>query len=187
MTPALFLDRDGVINVDHAYVHKREDFEFIPGIFDLCRVASERGFPVFVVTNQAGIGRGLYTEDDFHALTRWMCERFAAEGTPLAHVYFCPTHPQAGIGAYRVESPMRKPAPGMILQARDEFGIDLARSALVGDKPGDIQAAEAAGIGLRLLFAPGRPAVAGSVGTLAQAAGLLRAHWAAATGRRPIP
>ena len=83
MRPALFLDRDGVINVDHAYVHRREDFQFIDGIFDLVRRARAASYRVFVVTNQAGIARGYYTEDDFHRLTAWMQGVFAAEGAPI--------------------------------------------------------------------------------------------------------
>ena len=126
-TPALFLDRDGVINVDHGYVHRPEHFEFVPGIFELCAEATTRGLPIVVVTNQAGIGRGYYTEADFHRLTDWMHERFRQAGVPLTAVYFCPFHPTAGIGAYRAESEFRKPGPGMILQAAREHALDLAQ------------------------------------------------------------
>ena len=159
LRPALFLDRDGVINVDHGYVFKQEDFEFVPGIFELCRVARGRGYAVLVVTNQAGIGRGFYTEQDFHALTAWMCEVFAREGAAIDKVYFCPTHPVHGLGAYKVDSPMRKPGPGMILQAADEYGLDLARCVLVGDKESDLQAGVAAGVGCSVLYLarPGFP------------------------------
>ena len=150
--PALLLDRDGVINVDHGYVHLPEQFEFIPGIFDLCRSAHARGQRLVVVTNQAGIARGYYTEADFHALTAWMKSRFADEGAPLSAVYFCPTHPTAGLGAYRTDSAYRKPGPGMILQARDELGLDLAASTLLGDKLSDIQAGQAAGVGRLMLL-----------------------------------
>ena len=151
-TPALFLDRDGVINVDHAYVHRIEDFEFIPGIFELCRRAKALGYLLVVVTNQAGIGRGLYSEAQFHALTNWMKARFADEGAALDGVYFCPTHPTAGMGDYRVESAHRKPGPGMLLQAARELDIDLARSAIVGDKMSDMRAGAAAGLGRLFLF-----------------------------------
>lgn len=152
MTRALLLDRDGVINVDHGYVHKPESFEFMPGIFEFCRGAQALGYLLVVVTNQAGIGRGYYTEDDFAALTRWMLLRFAEASAPIARVYHCPTHPSAGLGHHRVDSPRRKPAPGMIFDARDDLGLDLARSALIGDKPSDVQAAYAAGVGLRMLL-----------------------------------
>ena len=149
--PALFLDRDGIINVDHGYVHRREQFEFVPGIFELARHAAEVGWPVVVVTNQAGIGRGLFDEAAFRELTRWMCERFAAERAPIARVYHCPYHPEFGLGAYRLDHPWRKPRPGMILQAAADLGLDLPASALVGDAMTDVAAAAAAGIGLRIL------------------------------------
>lgn len=153
---ALFLDRDGVINRDAAgYTHRWEDFVFIDGIFDLCRHAHARGFALFVVTNQAGIGRGYYTEADFHALTARMCARFADEGAPIAKVYFDPTHPEHGIGEYRRESFMRKPNPGMILLAAQEFALSLPDSVLVGDKPSDIRAGASAGVGCNLLYRPG--------------------------------
>ena len=154
-TPALFLDRDGVINVDHGYVHRIEDFEFIPGIFELCRAARALGHKLVVVTNQAGIARGLYTEEQFHALTAWMKQRFADEGAPLDGVYFCPTHPTAGIGAYRVESEFRKPGPGMLLQAASDLDLNLQRSAIVGDKESDMQAGQSARIDTRILLQAG--------------------------------
>jgi D-glycero-D-manno-heptose 1,7-bisphosphate phosphatase len=152
MKPALFLDRDGVINVDHGYVFRQSDFEFTEGIFDLCRHAKSAGYLIFVVTNQAGIGRGLYSEDDFHDLTRWMCHVFVREGCAIDKVYFCPTHPEHGIGRYKVESPRRKPFPGMILEAAAEFDVDLTRSVLLGDKRSDIEAGQAAGIRQNVLL-----------------------------------
>ena len=152
--PALFLDRDGVINIDHAYVHRREDFDFVDGIFDLVRTARERGYLVFVITNQAGIGRGKYSEADFHALTEWMSGEFAARGAAIDKVYFCPYHAEHGVGVYKQESPFRKPNPGMILQAAQEFDVDLAASVLLGDMETDIQAGTRAGVGCNLLFRP---------------------------------
>lgn len=163
MKPALFLDRDGVINVDHGYVFRQSDFEFTEGIFDLCRHAKSAGYLIFVVTNQAGIGRGLYSEDDFHDLTRWMCDVFVREGCAIDKVYFCPTHPEHGIGRYKVESPRRKPYPGMILEAAAEFDVDLTRSVLVGDKLSDIQAGVAAGIEHNILLLHQGAAVADEV------------------------
>jgi D-glycero-D-manno-heptose 1,7-bisphosphate phosphatase len=145
--PALFLDRDGVINVEKNYVHRIEDFEFVPGIFELCAVATELGLCPVVVTNQAGIGRGYYTEADFQALTTWMLERFRERGIEIGAVYHCPYHPTAGVGEYRRESFDRKPNPGMFLRARDELGLDMAGSILVGDKASDIEAGRAAGVG----------------------------------------
>jgi len=152
MTPvsgrkALFLDRDGVINVDRHHVHRIEDFEFLPGIFELCALAVARGFLLVVVTNQAGIGRGHYTEADFQRLTAWMLDAFRHRGIEIARVYHCPYHPTAGVGDYRRESFDRKPNPGMLLKARDELGLDLANSVLIGDKDSDIEAGRTAGVG----------------------------------------
>lgn len=152
MTPppgrkALFLDRDGVINVEKHYVYRVEDFEFLPGIFELCAAAMERGYLIVVVTNQAGIGRGYYTEVDFKHLTEWMVGAFTQRGIDIARVYHCPYHPIAGVGEYRRESFDRKPNPGMLLRARDELGLDLVGSVLIGDKDSDIVAGRAAGVG----------------------------------------
>jgi len=149
---ALFLDRDGVINVDYGYVHRPEDFEFIPGIFDLVRAANEKGYRVVVVTNQAGIGRGYYSEEQFHKLTDWMCERFVDQGCRLDKVYFCPFHPEHGVGKYKRDSECRKPNPGMFLLAATEMNLNLSRSILVGDKVSDIDAAASAGVQKRYLF-----------------------------------
>ena len=172
---ALFLDRDGVINVDHGYVHTPEKFEFVEGIYDLCRLARQLSYLLVVVTNQAGIGRGYYSEDDFHRLTNWMCGQFTAHGVEIAKVYFCPDHPEHGIGRYRRESPMRKPNPGMILGAATEFSLDLADCVLVGDKASDIEAGRAAGVGCSLLFEPGVIGKHGVVGALAEVRTHLRA------------
>ena len=150
--PALFLDRDGVININHGYVCRPEEFEFIDGIFELCRTAQGLRYLLIVITNQAGIGRGYYSEADFHLLTDWMRDVFAREGVTIDGVYFCPYHPEHGVGDYKIESPCRKPAPGMLLQAAKEFEIDLSRSILIGDKESDIQAGMAAGVGLNLLY-----------------------------------
>lgn len=152
--PALFLDRDGVINVDHGYVYTRERFDLVDGIFDLARGATRLGYVLVVVTNQAGIGRGFYTEDDFRQLTNWMRARFHAEGAPIAGVYHCPFHPEYGVGPYKVESPLRKPAPGMLLQAAADHAIDLRSSVLIGDRDSDIGAAQAAGLACALLYRP---------------------------------
>lgn len=147
-TRALFIDRDGVINVDHGYVFRTDQFEFMPGIFDLARfVSADLGWPIIVATNQSGIGRGYFDEEAFQQLTRWMCERFRDEGAPLTRVYHCPYHPQHGVGPYRADHPWRKPRPGMFLQAADEYGISLPDSALIGDAITDIEAGAAAGIG----------------------------------------
>ncbi|MBK9393167.1 MAG: HAD family hydrolase [Uliginosibacterium sp.] len=151
---ALFLDRDGVINHDPGYVHRADQVEFIDGIFELCRAAVARDYLIIIITNQAGIGRGFYTEAQFHSLMDWMRARFAAEGAPLTEVYFCPSHPEHGIGEYRIDSPERKPNPGMILNAQQAFTLDLAASLLIGDKPGDCEAGARASVGVRLLYDP---------------------------------
>jgi len=150
--PALFLDRDGVINLDHGYVHTPEKFEFVDGIFEVVAAANRAGYIVVVVTNQAGIGRGYYSEAQFYALTDWMKAKFAEQGAQIDAVYFCPYHPEHGIGKYRCESEFRKPAPGMLLQAQRELNIDLSSSVFVGDKASDIQAGRAAGVGRLLLL-----------------------------------
>jgi D-glycero-D-manno-heptose 1,7-bisphosphate phosphatase len=149
---ALFLDRDGVINVDHGYVHSREKFDFVEGIFDLVRAASKARYCVVVATNQAGIGRGYYSEGQFHELTGWMCSQFEKHGAPIDKVYFSPYHPLAGIGNYRKNEETRKPGPGMILAAQRELGLSLEDSILVGDKPSDILAGIAAGVQTNVLF-----------------------------------
>jgi D-glycero-D-manno-heptose 1,7-bisphosphate phosphatase len=154
---ALFLDRDGVINHNHGYVHKRENFDFIEGIFDVARYAHAHNYKLVVITNQAGIARGYYTEEQFHQLTDWMCQQFSSAGSPIERVYFSPYHPDAGLGQYLKDDVSRKPHPGMILQAQKDLSIDLSRSVLIGDKVSDIQAGTAAGIGTNLLFAVERP------------------------------
>lgn len=180
LRPALFLDRDGVINIDRGYVYRIEDFEFIEGIFDLCRIARELGYLIIVVTNQAGIGRGYYTEQDFLKLTDWMCDVFKRNGAVIDGVFHCPYHPRHGVGQYKKESADRKPAPGMILQAVKKFDVDVTQSVLVGDKASDVEAGVAAGIGCNLLLrAPGAPCPEASgatalIGKLSQAEPFLR-------------
>ena len=142
MPRALFLDRDGTINVDRAYVHARADFEFIPGVFEFCRAAQEKGYLVIVVTNQSGIARGYYTEADYQALTDWMVAEFAAHGVAIADVFHCPD----------LSGPDRKPEPGLFLKARDKSGLDMAASVSLGDKPRDVEAGARAGVGRNILF-----------------------------------
>lgn len=151
MKSALFLDRDGVINVDHAYVHRKDDFHFVDGIFELVAAAKAAGYLVVIVTNQAGIGRGYYTEGDFHQLMAWVKEQFSQRGGGIDGIYFCPYHPD-GVDDYRKESNDRKPGPGMLLQAAKDLDIDLANSIMVGDKASDAQAGLAAGVGTLLHF-----------------------------------
>ncbi|WP_144811187.1 D-glycero-alpha-D-manno-heptose-1,7-bisphosphate 7-phosphatase [Aerolutibacter ruishenii] len=152
---ALFLDRDGVINLDHGYVHTPAGTDWVPGIFELVRSAMAAGYIPVVVTNQAGIARGLYDEAAFVAYTHWVHEEFAARGACIAATFFCPHHPEAGRGDYLRQCLCRKPKPGMILAAIESMGIDPVRSVLVGDKSSDIEAARAAGVGRSILVAPG--------------------------------
>jgi D-glycero-D-manno-heptose 1,7-bisphosphate phosphatase len=141
MNKALFIDRDGVINIDKVHVYLKEEFDFTPGIFDLCRKYSDAGFLIIVITNQAGIAKGIYTESDFLKLTEWMTGEFRKNGIKISKVYFCPHHPD-------ISGPCecRKPKPGMILKAKEEFDLDLLQSVLIGDKETDLQAGRSAGI-----------------------------------------
>ena len=152
--PALFLDRDGIINADRGFVAHRKDFVWQDGIFTLVRAALAQGFVPVVVTNQSGIGRALYTEADYQILTEWMLERFAAEQAPIARVYHCPYHPEAELPHYRSVHPWRKPAPGMLLAAQAELQLDLGASILFGDRWSDIDAGLAAGVGTIVLVGP---------------------------------
>ena len=149
---AAFLDRDGVVNIDHGYVFRREDFEFVPGTLAACAQLHRQGMLLVIVTNQSGIGRGLYSEDDFRRLCAWMSAEFAAAGAPLAGVYHCPHHPQAAFAQFRLACDCRKPAPGLLLAAARELSLDLSRSVLFGDKASDIEAAAAAGVPQRVLL-----------------------------------
>ena len=146
MQPALFLDRDGIVNVDHGYIGDAGRFEWRAGIFDLARAGHRAGCLLVVVTNQSGIARGLFGEDEYVVLTRWMEQRFVDEGAPLAAVYHCPYHPQATIERWRADHPWRKPRPGMLLAARHDLGLDLGASTLIGDQWTDIAAGRAAGV-----------------------------------------
>ena len=152
-TRALFLDRDGVINIDTGYPHRIEDIVFVDGIFEFCRRAVALDLALIVATNQAGIGRGYYAETDFRSLMEWMKGRFANEGVEFLDVYHCPYHPQ-GIGRYRRVSDERKPAPGMLLRAMRDHALDLTRSFLIGDRESDIAAGKSASLAGNILFAP---------------------------------
>ncbi len=147
MTRAAFLDRDGVINVDRAYVHRWEDFEFVDGALDAMARLADAGFRLVIITNQSGIARGYFDEAQYLALTARMREAFAAHGIGDVAVYHCPHHPSGSVARFAVACSCRKPAPGMILRAAAEHGLSLAGSFLVGDKSSDIAAARAAGLG----------------------------------------
>lgn len=149
---ALFLDRDGVININHGYVHSAEQTQWVPGIFALCGAARDAGYALIVVTNQAGIARGYYTESQFASYTRWVHEQFALRDVPLLATYYCPHHADAGEGTYKVHCNCRKPRPGMLLAAARDFDLQLADCLLIGDMPSDQQAAVAAGVGASWLL-----------------------------------
>jgi D-glycero-D-manno-heptose 1,7-bisphosphate phosphatase len=141
---ALFLDRDGVINHEVGYLFRSEHVRFVDGIFPLCRTAKSLGYKLVVVTNQSGIARGHYTEKDFHTLMNWMREVFRAEHAPLDAVYHAPYHPVHGIGQYRREHEDRKPGTGMFRKAARDLDLSLPDSIMVGDRCGDMIAANAA-------------------------------------------
>ncbi|MDT8424328.1 MAG: D-glycero-beta-D-manno-heptose 1,7-bisphosphate 7-phosphatase [Desulfuromonadales bacterium] len=142
---AVFLDRDGTINVEKDYLHRIADFEFIPGVPEAIRRFNEAGFLVIVVSNQSGIGRGYYSEQDVETLHRHIRQELADCDTHIDAFYFCPHHPEQGEGAYRIDCDCRKGAPGMLLQAAREHAIDPGRSFMIGDKLADIEAGTAAG------------------------------------------
>jgi D-glycero-D-manno-heptose 1,7-bisphosphate phosphatase len=141
MTKALFLDRDGVINLEKEYLYKVDDFEFVDGIIDLCRYFSQNNYIIIVVTNQSGIAREYYSKNDFLNLTNWMLDKFLSYGISIKKVYFCPHHPDIS-----AECECRKPKPGMLLEAAKKFDIDLKNSIMIGDKERDIMAGINAGI-----------------------------------------
>jgi D-glycero-D-manno-heptose 1,7-bisphosphate phosphatase len=146
MNRALFLDRDGVINEDYGHVHKIEDFHFREGIFDVCLAAQKAGMTIAVVTNQAGIGRGLYTKEAFRNLTHYMVREFSIRSIFISGVYYCPFHPDLGLGHFKKNSFFRKPNPGMFLSACAEHNINPRLSLMIGDRDTDRQAAASIGI-----------------------------------------
>ncbi|WP_100641602.1 D-glycero-alpha-D-manno-heptose-1,7-bisphosphate 7-phosphatase [Alteromonas facilis] len=150
-TPALFLDRDGVINVNHGYVYKPRDVDFIDGIFGLIKRFNDAGYKPVIITNQSGIARGMYSEDEFfHVMDLFQIE-FKKCGIGTIPVYFCPHHPEYG---EHNDCDCRKPKPGLFTLAATEQNIDMARSIMIGDKLTDAIAASRAGVGRFVLFDP---------------------------------
>ena len=145
---AIFLDRDGVINKEKNYLYKKEDFEFIDGVFEACRYFQEIGYQLVVVTNQSGISRGYYQEEDFHKITKWMLEQFESQNIKILDVFFCPHGPESTCNC-------RKPKPGMLLEAKEKHKIDMKNSWMIGDKEADVGAANAAGIKNTILVKTG--------------------------------
>ena len=142
----LFLDRDGVINVDVGYLSDPAQLEFIPGAIEAMKEAQTRGYDIIVVTNQSGVARGYYTEEDVQALYAEMSRRLEAEGVHILAYYYCPHHPEGIVEAYKKACDCRKPNPGMLTKAIEEWHVDVDGSFLVGDKPSDVEAAEAIGM-----------------------------------------
>jgi len=178
---ALILDRDGVINEDSGYLHRIEDCRFVEGIFALAEAFVRRRFAIVIATNQSGIGRGLYGEPDFARLMAWMANEFARRGVPIAGVYHCSDRPGAVPADEWRGHRRRKPGPGMLLEAAADLSLDLARSWSVGDRPSDIEAGRAAGVGTLVRYDPAALEVARAgdlwtVPRLAEVAGLLAAQ-----------
>ncbi|WP_409438878.1 D-glycero-beta-D-manno-heptose 1,7-bisphosphate 7-phosphatase [Psychromonas sp. GE-S-Ul-11] len=154
--PAVFLDRDGVINKDNGYVSESDDFEFLEGAIEACIALKKKGYLLVVVTNQSGIARGYFSEEQFHTLTEWMDWSMADRGVDLDGIYYCPHHSEAGIGEFKIDCECRKPKPGMLSNAIDDLSIDVENSILVGDKVSDIQAGIAAGVKTNYLVRTGK-------------------------------
>ena len=144
----IFLDRDGVINNEINYLHKIEDFEFIDGIFDACLYFQNLGYTIIILTNQSGIARKYYTENDYQIVTKWMLRQFEDNGIEILNVFHCPHGPDSTCDC-------RKPKPGMFLKAKDKHNTDMEKSWLIGDKEVDVIAANAAGIANTILVRTG--------------------------------
>lgn len=158
--PAIFLDRDGTLNVDHGYVHEIDNFQFIEGTIEALQALKKMGYALVLVTNQSGIARGMFTEATFMQLTEWMDWSLADRDIDLDGIYYCPHLPDATVPAYRQNCDCRKPQPGMLLSAQQELNIDMAASYMVGDKLEDMLAGQAAGVGTRVLVRSGKTVTA---------------------------
>jgi len=144
--PAVFFDRDGVLNIDHGYTYRQQDFEWMPGALETIKYFNDQQYFVFVITNQSGIGRGFYTEEDMLGLHEFMREQLGKLGAHIDAFYHCPHHPDASEQRYRKLCSCRKPAPGLIELAFSQWDIEKKQSFLIGDKLSDLQAAAAANI-----------------------------------------
>ncbi len=144
--PAVFFDRDGVLNRDTGYVFRPDDLVWMPGAREAVKAVNDAGWFAFVVSNQSGIARGYYTEDDVLLLHDWMASELAGHGAHIDAFEYCPDHPEGKVEPYRRENHDRKPGPGMLKKLMARFGVDSSRSFLVGDRESDLAAAAAAGI-----------------------------------------
>jgi D,D-heptose 1,7-bisphosphate phosphatase len=147
----MFFDRDGVLNHDAGYTHLIEDFRWMPGAIEAIKLCNDRGWLVIIVTNQAGIARGFYDEESVLALHRWMQEHLRQHGAHVDAIYICPHHPEGTVKELAIACDCRKPEPGMLRLALQEWpGIDVSSSWMIGDKPSDLEAAAKVGIRGRL-------------------------------------
>ena len=152
---AVFIDRDGVLNRDKGYVSTIDNFEFTEGAIEACKLLKEKGYLLVLITNQSGIARGYYSEEEFQQLTEWMDWSLIDKGAEFDGIYYCPHHLE-GKGEYKVDCQCRKPKPGMILNAQKDLNIDLESSVLVGDKISDVMAGITAGIKRNYLVETGK-------------------------------
>lgn len=146
MRKVIFLDRDGTINVEKSYLYKWEDFEFEKNAIEGLKELKNLGYEFIVVTNQSGIGRGYYTEEDLVALNNQMTEKLKEFGVEILECFYCPHHPEKGIGKYKVDCNCRKPNPGMLLEGIKKYDVDIENSFMIGDKKGDLEAGKKAGL-----------------------------------------
>jgi D,D-heptose 1,7-bisphosphate phosphatase len=156
MKKAIFLDRDGTLNIDYGYVHEIDNFKFIDGAIDALRELKKMGYMLVLVTNQSGIARGYFSEEQFLQLTEWMDWSLAEQDVDLDGIYYCPHHPE-GKGEYKEDCDCRKPKPGMLLQAIKELKIDPTQSIMVGDKVEDLKAGIGAEVKMNVLVRTGKP------------------------------
>ncbi len=155
MNKAIFLDRDGTLNIDHGYVHQIDDFQFIDGAIEALLQLKKMGYLLVLVTNQSGIARGYFTEQQFLRLTEWFDWSLADRGVDFDGIYYCPHHPE-GIGEYREDCDCRKPKSGMLLQGINELNIDPNQSFMVGDKFEDLLAGKNANVKYKVLVRTGK-------------------------------
>ena len=149
---ALFLDRDGVINFDYGHVFKREDIKFIEGIFELVREAKKKDYLVIIITNQAGIAKKIFSEEEFKNLMKWIIDKFQTRNAIIDDYFYCPYHPEFQDLKYKNFKKDRKPYPGMLLKAKRKYNIDMEKSIFVGDKHTDMIAGENANVGKLIYF-----------------------------------